>query len=183
MQVEDTLVALQVAAATTHPRVSLLPSPNAWVISGRVEDGHLLHLRREAGCAAVQALAASVRERYGDSRPTVAITGSCGKTTTRAMVQLVLAALGPVHATQGNLNNHVGALSEKPRKYNPMRILWTWSMAQLRRTSARTSRQSAHDAHGSKPSPVECSRVAVSRSCMDGFRARADAHIAEAALR
>jgi UDP-N-acetylmuramoyl-tripeptide--D-alanyl-D-alanine ligase len=63
----------------------------------------------------VQALAASVRERYGDSRPTVAITGSCGKTTTRAMVQLVLAALGPVHATQGNLNNHVGALRETPK--------------------------------------------------------------------
>jgi UDP-N-acetylmuramyl pentapeptide synthase len=56
---------------------------------------------------AAQALAASVRVRYGDTCPTVGITGSCGKTTTRAMVQLVLAALGPVHATHGNLNNHV----------------------------------------------------------------------------
>jgi hypothetical protein len=46
VQVEDTLVALQVAAPTTHPRVAMLPSPGAWVNSGLVEDGHLLHLRR-----------------------------------------------------------------------------------------------------------------------------------------
>lgn len=41
--------------------------------------------------------------------PAVAITGSNGKTTTRAMVQAVLeASFHPVLCTQGNLNNHLG---------------------------------------------------------------------------
>lgn len=38
----------------------------------------------------------------------VGITGSAGKTTTRAMVADVLSALGTVHQTAGNLNNHIG---------------------------------------------------------------------------
>jgi UDP-N-acetylmuramoyl-tripeptide--D-alanyl-D-alanine ligase len=38
----------------------------------------------------------------------VGITGSAGKTTTRAMTALALGALGRVHATEGNLNNHIG---------------------------------------------------------------------------
>jgi UDP-N-acetylmuramoyl-tripeptide--D-alanyl-D-alanine ligase len=40
--------------------------------------------------------------------PRVAIAGSNGKTTTKEMVAKVLEARGPVHKTQGNLNNHVG---------------------------------------------------------------------------
>jgi len=41
--------------------------------------------------------------------PAVAITGSNGKTTTRAMIQAVLeASFDPVLCTQGNLNNHLG---------------------------------------------------------------------------
>lgn len=38
----------------------------------------------------------------------IAITGSNGKTTTKEMVKLVLASKYETHATQGNLNNHVG---------------------------------------------------------------------------
>lgn len=38
----------------------------------------------------------------------VAITGSNGKTTTKEMVKLILASKYNTHATQGNLNNHVG---------------------------------------------------------------------------
>jgi UDP-N-acetylmuramoyl-tripeptide--D-alanyl-D-alanine ligase len=40
--------------------------------------------------------------------PVIGITGSAGKTTTRAMVAEVLAGRGRVHQTQGNLNNHIG---------------------------------------------------------------------------
>ena len=40
--------------------------------------------------------------------PVVGITGSAGKTTTRAMVSLVLEGLGSVHQTAGNFNNHIG---------------------------------------------------------------------------
>jgi UDP-N-acetylmuramoyl-tripeptide--D-alanyl-D-alanine ligase len=38
----------------------------------------------------------------------VGVTGSNGKTTTRALIAAVLGELGPVAATEGNLNNEVG---------------------------------------------------------------------------
>lgn len=40
--------------------------------------------------------------------PVVGLTGSSGKTTTRALVALALSPLGPVHQTVANLNNHLG---------------------------------------------------------------------------
>ncbi len=40
--------------------------------------------------------------------PVIGITGSSGKTTTKQMVAAVVAARGPVLATVGNLNNHIG---------------------------------------------------------------------------
>lgn len=40
--------------------------------------------------------------------PVVGVTGSAGKTTTRAMIAEVLGALGPVHQNEANLNNHIG---------------------------------------------------------------------------
>jgi len=41
--------------------------------------------------------------------PLIAITGSCGKTTTRALTQSILEEYGSVLATSGNFNNHIGA--------------------------------------------------------------------------
>jgi UDP-N-acetylmuramoyl-tripeptide--D-alanyl-D-alanine ligase len=38
----------------------------------------------------------------------IAITGSCGKTSTRVLLQSVLSQHGDVLATEGNLNNHIG---------------------------------------------------------------------------
>ena len=40
--------------------------------------------------------------------PVVAVTGSVGKTTTRAIIKEVLTPLGPIHSTAGNNNNDVG---------------------------------------------------------------------------
>ena len=40
--------------------------------------------------------------------PTVAITGSNGKTTTKELLAAILGELGPVLATEGNLNNELG---------------------------------------------------------------------------
>jgi UDP-N-acetylmuramoyl-tripeptide--D-alanyl-D-alanine ligase len=51
-------------------------------------------------------LARFVRAHF--TGPVVGITGSAGKTTTRALVGLVATGLGKVHQTVGNLNNHVG---------------------------------------------------------------------------
>jgi UDP-N-acetylmuramoyl-tripeptide--D-alanyl-D-alanine ligase len=41
--------------------------------------------------------------------PLVGITGNSGKTTVKELVAALLAPLGPVHATRGNLNNEIGA--------------------------------------------------------------------------
>ncbi|AHE99279.1 UDP-N-acetylmuramoyl-tripeptide--D-alanyl-D-alanine ligase [Thioalkalivibrio paradoxus] len=38
----------------------------------------------------------------------VALTGSNGKTTTKEMLRSILSRVGSVHATAGNLNNHIG---------------------------------------------------------------------------
>ncbi len=51
-------------------------------------------------------LAALARAQF--SGPLVAVTGSAGKTTVKEMVARILATAGPVLATQGNLNNHIG---------------------------------------------------------------------------
>jgi UDP-N-acetylmuramoyl-tripeptide--D-alanyl-D-alanine ligase len=55
---------------------------------------------------ALQDLGHAVRRRF--SGPVVGLTGSVGKTTTRALTSLALSAHGRVHETGGNLNNHVG---------------------------------------------------------------------------
>lgn len=46
------------------------------------------------------------RERWGG--PVLALTGSCGKTSTKDMVASVLSSVYPVVKTQGNLNNEIG---------------------------------------------------------------------------
>lgn len=56
--------------------------------------------------AGLQALAAAWRDRVGPK--VVAITGSSGKTTVKEMTAAVLSRKYSVHATSGNLNNHIG---------------------------------------------------------------------------
>ncbi|MFM2090370.1 MAG: hypothetical protein RLZZ127_859 [Planctomycetota bacterium] len=57
--------------------------------------------------AALAAVAAELRRRLPDAI-WIGIAGSNGKTTTKALVAAACAALGRVHATAGNLNNHLG---------------------------------------------------------------------------
>lgn len=71
-------------AAATDPRMHLVPDT----------------LR------ALQQLAREHRRALGI--PILAISGSNGKTTTKELVSRVLAERFTVHATQGNLNNHIG---------------------------------------------------------------------------
>lgn len=56
--------------------------------------------------AALGALAAAWRARF--DLPVIGVAGSNGKTTTKELLAAVLAAGGPVLATRGNLNNHIG---------------------------------------------------------------------------
>jgi len=55
---------------------------------------------------ALQALGRYAREQFDG--PVVGLTGSSGKTTTRALIACAIAPLGEIHQTQGNLNNHWG---------------------------------------------------------------------------
>lgn len=56
---------------------------------------------------ALRRLGAHHRRRWGG--PLVALTGSNGKTTTKEMLAALLAPMGPVLKTEGNLNNRIGA--------------------------------------------------------------------------
>jgi UDP-N-acetylmuramoyl-tripeptide--D-alanyl-D-alanine ligase len=56
---------------------------------------------------ALNALGKAARDRSAAKR--IAITGSVGKTGTRHLVSSVLASQGSCHASEGNLNNHIGA--------------------------------------------------------------------------
>ncbi len=55
---------------------------------------------------ALQELAREHRRTLGI--PILAVAGSNGKTTTKELVSRVLAERYPLHATRGNLNNHIG---------------------------------------------------------------------------
>jgi UDP-N-acetylmuramoyl-tripeptide--D-alanyl-D-alanine ligase len=46
--------------------------------------------------------------RVGFSHPLIGVTGSNGKTTVKEMLGSILSLSGPVHVTQGNLNNEIG---------------------------------------------------------------------------
>eukprot|EP00897_Mesotaenium_endlicherianum_P010017 jgi/Mesen1/9043/ME000057S08460 len=88
-----------------------LPQAEARGCSGAVgqvapPDWQAGFVETEDGLRALQDLASSVRGRFDGH--VVAITGSTGKTTTRAMISLALAPLGHIHQTSGNLNNHIG---------------------------------------------------------------------------
>ena len=87
-------------AAGCAGMISSRPPPAGWP-AGYVRVGDTLD--------ALQALASDVRGRFDG--PVVGITGSVGKTTTRALVAAALEAspgFARVHATSGNMNNHVG---------------------------------------------------------------------------
>ncbi len=55
---------------------------------------------------ALQDLALDYRKTW--NFPVIALTGSNGKTTTKELMRDVLATTYKVHATKGNLNNHIG---------------------------------------------------------------------------
>jgi UDP-N-acetylmuramoyl-tripeptide--D-alanyl-D-alanine ligase len=72
-----------------------------------IPDGGCTVVEVDDTLVALAALAADARARW--SGPVVAVTGSNGKTTTRAMIAAVFATRFPrVLATAGNLNNHLG---------------------------------------------------------------------------
>ena len=107
----------------------LLPGSLYFALQGPNFDGHaFLDDARDRGAAAAavsrpcesslpQVEVADTRLALGQlgafwrrqfSLPVVAITGSNGKTTVRAMIESILSTCGRVLSTQGNLNNDIG---------------------------------------------------------------------------
>ncbi len=80
----------------------------AGVIAQRVPPGWALGaVRVPDTLRALQDLARAARDRL-EGCPIIGLTGSAGKTTTRAMIAAAIGSLGPIHQTAGNLNNHIG---------------------------------------------------------------------------
>ena len=69
-------------------------------------DTDLPQLKVEDTRKALGLLAKMWAERF--QVPTVAVTGSNGKTTVKEMIAAILGQLGPVLATEGNFNNDIG---------------------------------------------------------------------------
>lgn len=74
--------------------------------AGAVPEGAEQYLLVPDTLAALQRLAVS--HRQANRLPTLAITGSNGKTTTKELIRAVMARQYRVHATPGNYNNHIG---------------------------------------------------------------------------
>ena len=71
----------------------------------RAQDLAIPQLVVDDSLRALGRIGAAVRERF--SGPVVGVTGSCGKTSTKEMLRLLLGAT-TTHATPGNWNNRIG---------------------------------------------------------------------------
>lgn len=69
-----------------------------------IKGEHIVHV--PDGLQALQQLALAHRRRF--RAPVFGLTGSNGKTTTKELIRAVMARHLKVHATEGNLNNHIG---------------------------------------------------------------------------
>ena len=103
----DLFVALQGERFDGHAFVSDVALQGAvGAVVERKLDSTLAQLQVPQVLSALQAAAHAWRQRY--TLPVIAITGSNGKTTTKQLLAAILKARGPVLATRGNLNNHIG---------------------------------------------------------------------------
>ncbi|MDQ8039969.1 MAG: UDP-N-acetylmuramoyl-tripeptide--D-alanyl-D-alanine ligase [Rickettsiella sp.] len=108
---------------------SIKPGALFVAISGEKFDGHsfIEEAKKQGAVAALvhQAVStelplirvADTRKAYGQlarahrekfSIPVIALTGSCGKTTTKEMLRAILSECGPVLASSKNFNNDIG---------------------------------------------------------------------------
>lgn len=77
------------------------------VVSRVCAKSGLAQLLVEDPLAALGKIAAGHRRRFAG--PVVGVTGSCGKTSTKDLLALLLGGPSHVHATPGNYNNRIGA--------------------------------------------------------------------------
>ena len=107
LQPGDLFVALKGDRFDGHDYVARAMSLGAvGALVSRVVDGGGSQILVDDVLDGLQRYAQSWRNDF--DIPVIGITGSSGKTTTKQMVAAVVAARGPVLATVGNLNNHIG---------------------------------------------------------------------------
>lgn len=104
----DLFVALRGARFDAH---DFLAEAVAQQACGLVVDRAAKHLQLPQWivpdtAAALGQLASLARDQFAG--PVIAVTGSSGKTTVKEMTAAILRGIGPVLATRGNLNNHIG---------------------------------------------------------------------------
>ncbi len=105
----DVFVALKTAGRDGHDFLAAAAAAGAAaaLVAHARSAGTLPQLVVADPLAAFQAVARGQRDTF--SGPVVAITGSCGKTSTKNLLALLLGGDGAgVLATEGNLNNHLG---------------------------------------------------------------------------
>jgi len=107
LTVDDTFIALSGPTYDAHDLVATAASrgANALIVERQV-DIALPQLVVPDSRLALGALARLWNQLH--QIPVVAVTGSNGKTTVKEMIASILRQLGPVLATQGNLNNDIG---------------------------------------------------------------------------
>lgn len=108
LQAGDLFVALRGERFDAHQFLHTAADKNACgvVVEEENPEISLPQLVVKDTTLALGQLAALNRELF--KGPVVAITGSGGKTTVKALLRNVLAQCGSVYATKGNLNNHIG---------------------------------------------------------------------------
>ncbi|VBB68881.1 UDP-N-acetylmuramoylalanyl-D-glutamyl-2,6-diaminopimelate--D-alanyl-D-alanine ligase [invertebrate metagenome] len=109
LRVGELFIALQGPNYDGHDFVATALARGATAaVVARIPDGVSLKqlLIVQNTHTALEALAHHARLR--SSAQVVAITGSVGKTSTKEMLRRVLAGQGHTHASEGNLNNHLG---------------------------------------------------------------------------
>ena len=72
------------------------------------QDGDGALIRVPDTLRALENIGRAARARLGPDARVIAVTGSVGKTTTKEMLRLAFAAVGPVHASEKSYNNHWG---------------------------------------------------------------------------
>jgi UDP-N-acetylmuramoyl-tripeptide--D-alanyl-D-alanine ligase len=72
------------------------------------KDGDGALIRVDDPLRALERIGRAARARLSPDARVIAVTGSVGKTTTKEMLRLACAALGPTHASEKSYNNHWG---------------------------------------------------------------------------
>lgn len=107
LELGDLYIALKGESFDGHDFVeAAVQNGAAAVLVQREVDAAVPYILVENTLLALQKFAADWRARF--SIPVIAVTGSCGKTTTRALLEAIFSQQGKTVASEKSFNNHIG---------------------------------------------------------------------------